>query len=80
MPVYTSRLVTIPRSPITGAFIGSITAFQHRFPCLLFFVRLFLAESGTFPRSDSSICAYMPLGSHYSPVGLPVPVTQHGRS
>ena len=80
MPVQTNRLVTIPLSPITGAVIGSITAFQHRFTCLQFFVRLFHAEPGTFPRSDSSICTYAPLGSHYSPVGLPVPVTQHGRS
>ena len=72
--------MTIPLSPITGAVIGSITAFQHRFTCLLFFVRLFLAEPGTFSRSDSPICPYAPLGSHYSPVGLPVPVTQHGRS
>ena len=26
------------------------------------------------------ICSYIPVGSCYRPVGLPVPVTQHGRS
>ena len=61
-------------------FIGSTTAFQQQFICLLFFVRFFLAESAAFPRSGNSICACIPLGLHYEPVGLAVPVTQHGRS
>ena len=80
MPVYFNRLEVIPTSPITGVINGAASAFQHRLNLLIFLRQIIPMEFGTFPCSDSSIFAYISLGSCYSPVSLDVPVTQHGCS
>ena len=60
-------------------FIGSTTAFQQQFICLF-------SSSDSFLRTllpflvPIILSLHIPLGFHYEPVSLPVPVTQHGRS
>ena len=60
-------------------FIGSTTAFQQQFICLFSSSDSFLRKLLPF-LVPIILSLHIPLGLHYEPVSLPVPVTQHGRS
>ena len=75
-----NRLVAIPLPPLRGP-----RQFDHYFSAsagLLIVLRqaIRIYEPDTFPCSNNPICTYTPVGFHYEPASLDVPVTYHGFS